>query len=383
MGACKSSMEEKNILIVDDKESNITLLKYMLATEKYTISEASNGEEALKKVTDNCPDLILLDVIMPGLDGFEVCRRLKQGEETKMIPIVIVTALCEKKYRTRAMEVGADDLLSEPVDKVELLLRIKSLIRIKSYYDEVVKSYKELIKKNEEIEELEKNRDALRHMVIHDLRAPLTVLCANLELLTMNKEILSETQINKIETCVEKSWEINQLIQNLLDTNKMEGGKLQLNKKAVGLSELVDEVLEQYRIQVAKKRISVSFTKAENTLCRVDTDIMKRVIVNIFTNAIHHTPEGGKIEFNLDFLPGKKSLSLSVKNDGDGLLPEYHQEIFEKYQQAPLKLVRGKSGTSGLGLTFCKMAVEAHGGRIWLESEGKGDGANFIFTVPV
>ena len=377
-------MKKKNILIVDDKESIINLLKHMLANENYIISEALNGEEALKVVYDNCPDLILLDIMMPGIDGFEVCRRLKQDEKTKMIPIVIITALSEKKYRLRAIRMGADDLLFEPVDKVELLVRIKSLLRIKSYYDELVKSYKELTKKKEEIESLEKNRDALRHMVIHDLRSPLTVLCGNLEQLSIKKEIPFEAQRKKIETCIEKGWEINQMVQNLLDTHKSEEGKIGTNRKEVDFAGLINEILKQYKTLADAKRISISFTKSANiNHQQLDPVLMTRVILNLLTNAIRHTPEGGRIDFALDFLSEDKSLRLSVKDSGEGLAPEYHQKIFEKYEQVSLKNSGSRSGSTGLGLTFCKMVVEAHGGRIWVESGKNGGGADFIFTIPV
>ena len=125
-------MEKPNILIVDDDEKNIRLLKAVLMSENYQTSEALNGEKAIESIADTKPDLILLDVMMPGIDGFEVCRRLKAADETKMIPIVMVTALREKEHRIKAMVSGADDFLSKPVDQTELQLRVKSLLRIKT-----------------------------------------------------------------------------------------------------------------------------------------------------------------------------------------------------------------------------------------------------------
>ena len=179
-------MQETKILIVDDEEKNIKLLKGILASEGYQLNGALNGEEALKKVAAIGPDLILLDIMMPGMDGFEVCKRLKQDESTQMIPIVMVTALDEKEYSTRAMKVGADDFLTKPVDHTELIVRVKSLLRIKTYHDSLLASYQEIAQKNEKLNALEKIKEELTHMIIHDLRTPLMVISANLELLQMN-----------------------------------------------------------------------------------------------------------------------------------------------------------------------------------------------------
>ena len=187
-------MNQKKILIVDDEEKNIKLIKGILAPERYQVYEAFNGEEALKQVADNDPDLILLDIMMPGMDGFEVCKRLKQDESTKMIPIVMVTALNEKEHSIRAMKVGADDFLTKPVDHTELQVRVKSLLRIKSYHDSLLASNQEISEKNEKLQALEKTKEELTHMIIHDLRTPLMVISANLELLQMNGESFSEKQ---------------------------------------------------------------------------------------------------------------------------------------------------------------------------------------------
>ena len=145
------------ILIVDDEESNIRLLKAMLLSENYKLIDVLSGKAALKAVNDFDPDLILLDVMMPQIDGFEVCRILKQDEKTRKIPVIIVTALNEKKHRIKAMEVGADDFLSKPVDRPELLVRVKSLLRIKAYHDELLDSLRIIAGKNDQASKTGKN----------------------------------------------------------------------------------------------------------------------------------------------------------------------------------------------------------------------------------
>jgi DNA-binding response OmpR family regulator len=157
-------MKEQKVLIIDDEERNVKLLKAMLMTEQHHALGVLSGEEALKAVPQFQPDLILLDVMMPGIDGFKVCRRLKADESTRTIPIVMVTALSEQEHRLRALEEGADDFLSKPVDKMELLIRVKSLLRIKRYHNDLLSSCTELAEKNERIQELERGKEGLIHI---------------------------------------------------------------------------------------------------------------------------------------------------------------------------------------------------------------------------
>ena len=380
----KAVSKETKILIVDDEAKNIKLIKGILASEPYTLEGALNGQEALEKVAAINPDLILLDIMMPGMDGFEVCKRLKEVESTRMIPIVMVTALNEKEHSVRAMKVGADDFLTKPVDHTELMVRVKSLLRIKSYHDSLLDSNREIAEKNQRLEELEKIKEELTHMIVHDLRTPLMVISANLELLQMNGEGFSEKQLHKIAASYRSCSEINQLIQSLLDTHKMEEGKLEPAKEEVPPVSLAEEVVGQLTTQAEAKHISLSLIKSNGTpaIC-VDPTLIKRVITNLITNAMRHTPEGGAIEVGMDVLPEKKHFCFSIKDNGNGIAPQYQEKIFNKFEQVELKQAGVIAGSSGLGLTFCKMAVEAHGGSIWVESEGEGKGATFNFTLPL
>ena len=174
------------------------------------------------------------------------------------------------------------------------------------------------------------------------------------------------------------------MIQSLLDTHKMEEGKLQLDREEVNPVILADEVVEQSTAQAEAKHMSLYLAKPETipAIC-IDSNLIKRVLSNLISNAIRHTPEGGTIEVSMDILSEKENLCLSVKDNGDGLALQYHNKIFNKFEQVSLKEAGVISGSSGLGLAFCKMAVEAHGGTIWVESEGEGKGATFNFTLPL
>jgi len=375
-------MEGKKILIVDDEERNIRLLKAMLLARKYQVFTALNGEEALRMVPEVSPDLILLDVMMPGIDGFEVCRRLKGEEGTKAIPVIMVTALVEKEHKVRAMDCGADDFLNKPVDQTELAVRVKSMLRIKSYHDELFQNYREISEKNEQLHEFQKTKDGLTHMIIHDLQNPLTAISTYTQLLMMGRDA-SEDQKPKMERCMYFCNELDRMIQNLLDINKMEEGKLTLQREATDVVALIDEASDHFRLEGEERDISFGFCQnGEIPALSIDRGLMKRVVVNLLNNALRHTPKGGKIEISTALSPGQKDLCIAIRDTGVGLPPEHHQKIFDKFAQVRLKSEKGVVGSSGLGLTFCKMVVEAHGGKIWVESEGEGKGCTFHIQLP-
>jgi len=371
------------LLIVDDEERNIRLLKALLAPQNYNLREAINGEEALQRIAEELPDMVLLDVMMPKINGFEVCRRLKQDEKTKTIPVILVTALSEKQHRVQALEAGADDFISKPVDQTELTVRVKSLLRIKSYQDEISDKLREIAAKNARLLELEKVRDGLSHMIVHDLRNPLTAISTYLQLSSMDSENLSEPQRERVDRCLFFCQELERMIQNLLDISKMEEGKMQLNREAVDLPEMIGEALKRFTPRVEERKIALSFSgNGDIPKVALDRSILKRVITNLVDNAIRYTPKEGSIAVSLDAASGGEVLCLSVKDSGSGLPAEYHQKIFDKFEQVTLKKDGDRAGSSGLGLTFCKLAVEAHGGKIWVESEGLGKGCTFCIHLP-
>jgi two-component system sensor histidine kinase/response regulator len=377
-------MASPNILVVDDEERNIKLLKAMLSLENYEIKEARNGEEALDLVARSEPDLILLDVMMPGLDGFEVCRRIKLSEKTRIIPIVMVTALREREHRIRALDAGADDFISKPVDQTELFLRVKSLLRIKTYHDDLRRNYLELADMNAQLRELEKAKEGLTHMVIHDLNNPLMAISGAIQLVLMDKQDFSEKQVQFLQTSLNQCHDLNQQIQSLLDIHRMEEAKLKLQLETTEIAAMVKEIISQFASRALLKRINLSFDLLKPVPpVRMDHNLISRVVSNLLSNAIRHTPSGGRIEGSVDYLPENGPLLICIRDTGPGLEPQYHERIFNKFEQLSMKKDGVTVGISGVGLAFCKMAVEAHGGRIWVESEGQGKGCAFNVEIPV
>ena len=372
------------ILIVDDEKKNTKLFKAILSHENYQIFENFSGEQALETVAAVNPDLILLDVMMPGIDGFNVCRKLKQAEKTKTIPIVMVTALNEKEHRVEALDAGADDFLSKPVDRSEMVVRVKSLLRIKTYQDEILVKNREIAEQNEKLHELEQIKEGLTHMIVHDLNGPLSSIVGNIDLILLKEPALSQNHRSAMNVCLNYCRDLEDMILSLLEIHKLEEGKLEPDSEMINIAELIKEAMEQLDFKAKQYQVKL-FANGIKDLCMVamDRKLIKRVLINLLGNAIRHTPAGGKVELKTDFLSMEGSVLLRVIDTGNGLAPEYHQRIFEKFEQVRLKREGVRVGASGIGLAFCKMAVEAHGGKIWVESEGDGKGATFQFTLPV
>lgn len=376
-------MNTPNILIVDDEEVNVKLIKGILASENYNLNSALSGSEALSMLATNHPDLILLDVMMPDMNGFETCRKIKQNTNTKMIPVLMVTALSEYEHRLKALDCGADDFLSKPVDRIELKIRVRSLLRIKEYHDELIERYEVIEKKNVQLQELEEFKNGLWHMIVHDLKNPLFAISGNIELLLLDKENFTEIQIIAAENCLSSCQDLKEMVQQLLDINKMENKKLKLNKESTDFLALIDNTLAEALKRAEEKQISLNFVQANDfSSISIDSRLIKRVISNLLDNGIRHTPKGGQIELVSELINSNKNLCVSVRDTGSGLDPAYHQKIFNKFEQVDLKNRGISVGTAGLGLAFCKLAVKAHGGQIWVESAGEGKGSTFRFTIP-
>jgi len=377
-------MKEQKILVVDDEERNVKLVKAMLMTEAYHALGVLSGEEALKAVPQFRPDLILLDVMMPGMDGYEVCRRLKGNENTRAIPIVMVTALSEREYKLRAMEEGADDFLSKPVDKTELLIRVKSLLRIKKYHDDLLSSYRALEEKNCRLQELEKAREGLIHMIIHDLKNPLNAVSSVIDMLLMNEKRLADDELFFGKRALDSCKDMNDQIEGLLTIHKMENAGLNLQKTSVDMKTMVEEVINEFQLRAESKRISLSSACLDEVPpVDIDRRLIERVVANLFNNAIRHTPTGGGITVQLGSHTAHGCFWLRVRDTGEGIAREYLERVFDKFEQVRLKREGVTVGSSGLGLAFCKMVVEAHGGRIWAESEGVGKGSTFGLELPL
>ncbi len=358
------------ILVVDDEKKNRVIMRDVLEVNGYHVIEAENGEQTLEKVMEEPPDVILLDVMMPGIDGFEICRRLKMDPKTAPIPILMVTALSDRSDRIKGIQSGANDFLSKPIDHHEVVLRVHNAVYSKHLFDQLKEDYKRL-------QELETLRDNLTHMIIHDLKQPITAISGYLQLLKMRADSGSEKKNDVIEQASRAVNILIGMVESLLDVTRLESGKMPLSLSQCDLKSLVEGALETLGPVKDKHDIYIE-SSVDTVFAFCDKDLIKRVIENLVGNAVKYTPEGGKVIVTIETNDSQSRIAIS--DTGVGIPEEYHDKIFEKFGQVKSRQ-KGKKYSTGLGLTFCKLAVEAHGGEIGIESES-GRGSTFWFVLP-
>jgi signal transduction histidine kinase len=353
---------------VDDDTHVLRAFEALLLPEGYDVILAMNGPEALAQVEATNPDVILLDIMMPGMDGFEVCQHLKQDKRWQHIPILVVTALESKADLVRGLDVGADDFLHKPVDRFELRARERSMLRIKRQFDE--------------LEAALRLREDLAHMIVHDMRTPLAAILGLSHLFEANASTpeVAEDAV-KLEA---QARRLDLFMTDLLMLAKMEQEALILNRALLELNPLISEVVEVYQSIAHSKQIQIVAELPEQSQqVWLDANLFQRVLENLLSNAFKYSPVASTITVRAAYpqQPVREGVSglnlrLQVLDEGAGVPPEYRERIFEKYEIATLK----KSGVPqvGLGLAFCKMVVEAHGGRIYVD-DNQPQGS--IFTV--
>jgi two-component system, sensor histidine kinase and response regulator len=371
---CAPQADIGRVLVVDDEAPSRTLLQDLLELGGYQAAGVSDGRQALQQVAQDPPDVILLDVRMPGLDGLEVCRRLKQDPATAPIPVLMITGLTERAHRLLGMEAGADDFLTKPLDVEEVLLRVRNAVRAKHCYDRLQEKYAEL-------GELERLQDSLTQMVVHDLRLPLTSLLTGLQSMELLGE-LNPAQRECYFLAMAGGQTLLEMINQLLDISKMEAGMLPLEYQELSISAVVAAALQQVRPLVEEKGLDLTVeTPSELPPLVADEGMLRRSLVNLLGNAIKFTPGGGMIQISVRPWNEEETVCFSVADTGAGIPREAFGQIFEKFSQVHSHQI-GRHRSTGLGLTFCKLVVEAHGGRIWVESE-LGKGSTFSFLLPL
>ncbi|MBI3944566.1 MAG: response regulator, partial [Armatimonadetes bacterium] len=349
------------ILVVDDNETNRDLFSRRLAQEGHAVTVAENGRRALDFVREGAFDLVLLDVMMPEMNGFEVLGRLKADERLRGIPVIVLSALDEQEGAVSCIEMGADDYLTKPLNPVLLRARIGACLEKKRLRDREAQIFDELQRNYRRLQELEALRDSLTHMIVHDLRTPLAALISGLQMVEFMGELSSEqAEFLKLSTLGGET--LLSMINDLLDVSKMESGALQLDYAAVAPAAVVERALGQVAHLAREKKIALSTDLAPDLpAAPADEEKLVRILVNLLGNAIKFTPSRGRVTVSGGLADGQEGLLFSVSDTGEGIPKEAHERIFDKFGQVEMRKA-GRKMSTGLGLTFCKMAVEAHGG---------------------
>jgi len=361
-------MHQANILIVDDVPENLRLLAAILKESGHHVRSAAGGKAALQAVQHAVPDLILLDIKMPGMDGLEVCAQLKAADTLRDIPVIFISALHETGDKLKAFQAGGVDYVTKPFQAEEVHARVQTHLELRR---QKIQLQENLLK----LQELEQLRDSLTHMIVHDMRSPLMAMDGYLEMLqTFDAEALSPEGNGYVAQARANATRLIRMANEMLTVSKLEAGKLILNPADCDLAELIREVVAAQEISRGRKELRF-VPPPGNWHLPLDHELMGRVVQNLLDNALKFSPEDGTVTVTLADVDGQ--VRLEVTDQGPGIPSAQHTRIFEKFGQLERK--SGRSGV-GLGLAFCKLAVEAHGGRIGVNSQS-GQGSTFWFTL--
>ncbi len=365
---------EYKILIVDDVMSNVLLLKVLLTNEKFAIATASNGRQALEQVEKENPDLVLLDVMMPDMSGFEVAQHLKSNPNTADIPIIFLTALNSTADIVKGFQVGANDFISKPFNKEELIIRVTHQISL-------VAAKRLILSKTEEPQRTIAGRDKLYSVIAHDLRSPMGSIKMVLNMLILNlpSEKIGAEMYELLTMANQTTEDVFSLLDNLLKWTKSQIGKLNVVYQDVDLVEVTDGVIEIFSMVASLKKIRIREMKPEKMMVNADIDMLKTVVRNLLSNAIKFSKENSEVLVKMEEVDGMAV--VSVQDYGCGISEEGQKKLLHTDTHFSTFGTNNEEG-SGLGLLLCKDFVVKNGGKLWFTSK-EGEGSIFSFSIPV
>jgi len=369
MNSALSSIEPElnsTILIVDDTTANIEVLSNALKPAGYKLAVATSGEKALQIVERVKPDLILLDVMMPGIDGFTTCVRLKENPVTRQIPVIFITAKVDHNDINRGFSAGAVDYVTKPFNNEEINSRVRTHLSLQA--------------SRIKLEYLNSQKDRFLGMVAHDLRNPLGAINGFMEFLSENYESLSKHELSQIfNTVFKASGNMVHLLHDLLDTNAIISGHLSVEKSDGDLSELVSERLKMAKIIADKKGVILEAEISPVAIFEFDYNRIVQVVDNLLSNAIKFSNPGSRV--SVCVFADKQNATVKVIDNGPGLTDEDRRNLFGEFQKLSAKPTGGETST-GLGLAISKRMIMAHNGSIDAVNNEQ-HGATFYFELPM
>ena len=362
---------EFKLLVVDDVQTNVLLLKALLSKEGYGILVANNGQEALEVIRNENPDLILLDVMMPKIDGFEICRQIR--ENYTFPPIIFLTALDDTQSIVNGFKLGAGDFISKPFRKEELMVRIKHQLSL-------VAARRIIEEKNEELRKTIAGRDKMYSVIAHDLRSPMASMkmLLNTIMMSVEKDKIDPDIFDMLEMSNKTSEEVFSLLDNLLKWTKSQLGKLTVIPQKLDISGLADGVVEVTNSVAEVKHIKLIRTDHESFFVYVDIEMIKSILRNLISNAVKFSNPDSEIKVGIKAEDGK--VIVSVTDSGKGIKKEDQHKLLKDSTHFTTYGTNSEEG-SGLGLLLCRDFARKNGGELWFESE-ENLGSVFSFSLP-
>lgn len=359
------------ILIIDDNAENIFSLQKTLELHNLEVDTASSGEEGLKKILKKTYALIILDVQMPGMDGFEVAETISGYSKSKDTPIIFLSAVnIDKKFITKGYASGALDYIIKPVDTDILMLKVKTFLRLYEQTRILNETQKAL---REELE----FKDEFISIASHELKTPLTSIKAYLQLLDRSMQVVGDkTVLNYLQRTQVQIEKLHTLISDLLDISKIESGKLKFNKKNFSFKDLLQGTIET--IEQTHPGCIINMKGNSDVQVYGDDGRIEQVLINYLTNAIKYSPDCKEVE--VVSTVGNGELRVSVKDRGIGISPEKQENIFQKFYRAEDSANRFQG--LGIGLYICAEIIKRHNGSYGVASE-PGKGSVFYFSIPI
>jgi len=356
--------KKASILVVDDNPQNLQLMGSIIYEKGYNVSASSSGEQALQAISQQAPDLILLDIKMPGMNGFEVCKTLKANPATKDIPIIFLTAITDAEILMHSFNLGAVDYITKPFNKGELLARIATHVELKL--------------SQEKLKELNTTKDKFFSIISHDLRNPTSALKSLLEQMTTNYSTFSKEEITHFLTGLQDASEnLFGMLEELLLWSKSQWGVLEMKPEKLNLKAVIEKNITNCNAASEVKNIQIKSTVAENLFVKADLMMLNTILTNLISNAIKFSNIRGIIEVSAKTMDDQ--IELSIKDYGMGINKKDLKKLF--CIDSGVKLSGADNeGVSGIGLILCKEFTERNGGDIVATSE-KGKGSTFSFTL--
>lgn len=367
------------ILIVDDKPVNLFSLKRILELNDFEVDTASSGEEALRKILKNTYALVILDVQMPGMDGFEVAEAITGYSRTKGLSIIFLSAVnTDKRFIEKGYASGGVDYVTKPVDPDILLLKVKTFYKLFEQTQELTRMQESLRAEIEFRKRAEEKKDEFMTIASHELKTPLTSMKAYLQLLARSVDDTNvDTRRVYLQRTLTQLDKLHGLVADLLDISKLENGKLQLNKRAFDFEKLLVSTIDM--IHQTQPSVVITLKGKANVEVYGDDVRIEQVLMNYLSNAIKYSPDTKDILVNT-FLSDKGELVVEVHDKGVGIPLEKQEHIFQKFYRAEDTSNRFQG--LGIGLYICSEIIRLHSGGYGVKS-APGEGSVFYFSVPV